>query len=132
MKPNVQYSGEDRGSEELLLEREIRACPACKARFTADSEGEFCPICMLRLGLTDELSVDEFAGSAKDHDSHDYLKYVFGHYELVKGEDGKPIELGRGAMGVTYKGFDVDLRCPVTLKVISERYLNDQSAQLRF
>jgi tetratricopeptide (TPR) repeat protein len=132
MKPNVQYSGEDRGSEELLLEREIPACPACKARLTADSEGEFCPICMLRLGLTDELSVDEFAGSAKDHDSHDYLKYVFGHYELVKGEDGKPIELGRGAMGVTYKAFDVDLRCPVTLKVISERYLNDQSAQLRF
>jgi hypothetical protein len=25
------------------------------------------------------------------------------HYELVRGEDGKPVELGRGAMGVTYK-----------------------------
>jgi hypothetical protein len=37
--------------------------------------------------------------------------------------DGKPIELGRGAMGVTYKAFDVDLHCPVTLKVINERYL---------
>jgi serine/threonine protein kinase len=35
-------------------------------------------------------------------------------------------------MGVTYKAFDVDLRCPVTLKVISERYLGDQSARLRF
>ena len=23
----------------------------------------------------------------------------FEHYELVKGEDGKPVELGRGAMG---------------------------------
>jgi hypothetical protein len=32
----------------------------------------------------------------------------FEHYELVTGEDGKPIELGRGAMGVTYKAFDVD------------------------
>jgi hypothetical protein len=47
-------------------------------------------------------------------------------------ETGRPIELGRGAMGVTYKAFDVDLRCPVTLKVISERYLGDESAQLRF
>ena len=56
----------------------------------------------------------------------------FEHYELVTGEDGKPVELGRGAMGVTYKAFDVDLRCPVTLKVISERYLGDESAQLRF
>jgi hypothetical protein len=27
-------------------------------------------------------------------------------------EDGKPVELGRGAMGVTYKELDVDLRCP--------------------
>ena len=35
-------------------------------------------------------------------------------------------------MGVTYKGFDVDLRCLVTLKVISEQYLGDESARLRF
>jgi eukaryotic-like serine/threonine-protein kinase len=51
---------------------------------------------------------------------------------LVTGEDGKPVELGRGAMGVTYKAFDVDLHCAVTLKVISERYLGDESARLRF
>ena len=50
----------------------------------------------------------------------------------MTGEDGKPVELGRGAMGVTYKAFDVDLHCPVTLKVISERYLGDESARLRF
>jgi len=56
----------------------------------------------------------------------------FEHYELLTGEDGKPVELGRGAMGVTYKAFDVDLHCPVTLKVINERYLGDESARLRF
>ncbi len=54
------------------------------------------------------------------------------HYELVTDEDGQPLELGRGAMGVTYKAFDVDLRCPVTLKVISEKYLGDEAARLRF
>jgi hypothetical protein len=55
----------------------------------------------------------------------------FEHYELVTDEEGQPVELGRGAMGVTYKALDVNLRCPVTLKVISERYLGDQSARLR-
>jgi serine/threonine protein kinase len=56
----------------------------------------------------------------------------FENYELLLGNDGRPIELGRGAMGITYKALDVDLRCPVTLKVISERYLGDESARLRF
>ena len=40
--------------------------------------------------------------------------------------------MGRGAMGVTFKAFDVDLRCPVTLKVISEKYLGDEAARVRF
>src|SRR5262245_48597739 len=35
-------------------------------------------------------------------------------------------------MGVTYKALDVDLRCPVALKVINEKYLGDESARLRF
>ena len=56
----------------------------------------------------------------------------FEHYEIVLDKDGQPLELGRGAMGVTYKAFDVDLRCPVTLKVISEKYLGDEAARLRF
>ena len=52
--------------------------------------------------------------------------------ESLALQDGKSVELGRGAMGVTYKAVDVDLHCPVTLKVISERYLGDESARLRF
>ena len=56
----------------------------------------------------------------------------FEHYEIVLDEDGKPLELGRGAMGVTYKALDVDLHCPVTLKVISEKYLGDEAARVRF
>jgi len=43
----------------------------------------------------------------------------FENYEVMLDQDGKPIELGRGAMGITYKAFDTDLRLPVTLKVIA-------------
>ena len=35
-------------------------------------------------------------------------------------------------MGVTYKALDVDLRCLVTVKVVNERNLGDEAAQLRF
>ena len=51
---------------------------------------------------------------------------------MILGADDRPIVLGRGAMGVTYKALDVDLQCPVTLKVISERYVGDESARRRF
>jgi hypothetical protein len=88
---------------------------------------QFCPVCMLRKGLAGGLESGE--SSASEGTAKPTLERAvqrFEHSELVTGEDGKPVELGRGAMGVTYKAFDVDLRCPLTLKVISERYLGDE------
>jgi serine/threonine protein kinase len=35
-------------------------------------------------------------------------------------------------MGLTYKAFDTELKCPVALKVISERYLHDSIVLRRF
>src|SRR3984893_14909050 len=110
-----------------LAAREIRACSVCGARFSATRNSEFCPICMLRQALADEVE----SGESPSEDTVTPTKR-FEHYELVKGEDGKAVELGRGAMGITYKAFDVDLQYPVTLKVISEGYLGDESARLRF
>jgi hypothetical protein len=40
--------------------------------------------------------------------------------------------MSRDSQSHQRKAFDVDLRCPVTLKVISEKYLGDESARLRF
>jgi hypothetical protein len=93
---------------------------------------EFCPVCMLRGALPGvaESGATSFEGAVKPTSGQAVQR--FEHYELVTAEDGKPLELGRGAMGITYNAFDVDLHCPVTLKVISERYLGDESARLRF
>jgi hypothetical protein len=93
---------------------------------------EFCPVCMLRKGLAGGVESGESSFEEAVRPTTEQATQRFEHYELVKGEDGKPVELGRGAMGVTYKAFDIDLHCPVTLKVISERYMGDESARLRF
>src|ERR1700722_3354955 len=58
--------------------------------------------------------------------------FEFEHYQLLKNPDGSYMELGRGAMGITYKAFDTSLRCNVALKVISAAYLADPTAEERF
>ena len=56
----------------------------------------------------------------------------FQHFEVLRKEDGSLYELGRGAMGITYKAFDTNLRSHVALKVIKSAYLNSETARQRF
>ena len=107
-----------------------RVCSSCGNEFPGALE--FCPVCMLHRAIasgvesSESVAEDGVVSTSKD------VTQRFEHYELMSGKDGKPVELGRGAMGVTYKGFDVYLRCPATLKVISRLYLGDESVRLRF
>jgi serine/threonine protein kinase/Flp pilus assembly protein TadD len=111
-------------------------CQACGARVPAGLD--FCPVCaLLRAGGNDSAPSealnpvsDSQSNSAETETASTVRR--FENYEVMLDQDGQPIELGRGAMGITYKGFDTDLRFPVTLKVISEKYVGDESARLRF
>src|SRR5215471_17805418 len=107
-----------------------RTCPSCGNEFSGAME--FCPVCLLRKGLGGGVACGESSTEETLKPVPNQPAQRFEHYELVTGGDGKPVELGRGAMGVTYKALDINLHCPVTLKVINERYLGDESARLRF
>ena len=97
-----------------------RACPECGTLLP--EEAEFCPVCALRQAAETQCE------SVLDTSS----ELCFEHYQVLKNEDGTPLELGRGVMGLTYKAIDVNLRCAVALKVINARLIGDQSARRRF
>src|SRR5262249_7088322 len=58
------------------------------------------------------------------------LKYA--HFEVEIGPDGFPLELGAGAMAITYRAQDTVLNSAVALKVIDRKVAQNPGAQSRF
>ncbi|MBV8227610.1 MAG: hypothetical protein JO232_20730, partial [Verrucomicrobia bacterium] len=106
-----------------------RTCPSCGNELSGAME--YCPVCMLRTGLAGGVESGESSSEAATPTPLQ-TPLRFENYEVLKREDDTPIELGRGAMGITYKAIDVGLRRVAALKIIGEKYLGDESMRLRF
>ncbi|MFY9986868.1 MAG: serine/threonine-protein kinase [Chthoniobacterales bacterium] len=97
-----------------------RACSVCGTLLAGDSA--YCPVCALRGAV--ETQSDSISATSSE--------LRFEHYQVLRNQAGKPLELGHGGMGVTYEAIDTHLGCPVALKIISAQLLGNESARSRF
>ena len=89
-------------------------CPNCGGVLEKTPSGELgCMSCLLRerIGSEEETLHDSMPNALED-------SLRFGVYEIDWREDGSLYELGRGAMGVTYRATDTSLQRKVALKII--------------
>src|SRR6476620_827451 len=92
---------------------EVSTCPNCGGVLEKTTSGELgCMSCLLRAGFGSKAMAQESTPNASDDSER------FGVYEIDRRQDGSLYELGRGAMGVTYRATDTTLQRKVALKII--------------
>ena len=108
-----------------------RTCPSCGCELSGASDGDAPVACFARVLLAGLNPVNLFLRKRSSR-CRNRQRNDLGTMSCSKGQDGKPVDAGPGCDGGHLQSGHVDLRCSVTLKVISERYLDDESARLRF
>src|SRR6476620_10796689 len=94
--------------------QKISTCPTCGAALEETfGGGVSCMFCLLQAGIGSE---EETVHDSKPDAPEGGVR--FGVYEIDCHADGSLCELGRGAMGVTYRATDTSLQRKVALKLI--------------
>jgi len=100
-------------------------CPTCGGPLT---QGE-CLRCLISLGFLSDSQQPEKSQTGRRL-MPGPLKYD--HFEVEVGADGFPVELGAGAMAITYRARDTVLNSTVALKVIDRKVAQTPGVRSRF
>ncbi len=100
-------------------------CEQCGAPLLSLPGEEGCLNCLLTTGIDGETDDTPFLPNEPS-------ELLCQPYEILTRPDGSLWEMGRGAMGVTYKARHVSLETTVALKVINERFSARPAARQRF
>ena len=111
-----------------VMERDaaVRTCAICGRPLTQDGR---CLRCLIGLG---------FLGGSQEPDKPATRRRLtpgplkYDHFEVEVGADGFPIELGAGAMAITYRARDTVLNSLVALKVIDRSVAKIPGVRSRF
>ena len=88
-----------------------------------------CVRCLADWGLQSEEEQSQEGGAQEDFPPR---RRRYAHFEVEVGADGFPVELGAGAMAVTYRAWDTVLNSIVALKVIDRKVAENPAARSRF
>ncbi len=104
-------------------------CATCGRPLTQCGPNGECLRCLVSLGFLAEGEQAE-TPAARGRLTPGPLRYA--HFEVEVGEDGFPVELGAGAMAITYRARDTVLNSTVALKVIDRSVAQNPGARSRF
>src|SRR5881409_2640332 len=107
----------------------VGICATCGRSLTQCGPNGECLRCLVSLGFLADGEEAE-RPPARGRLTPGPLKYA--HLEVEVGADGFPVELGAGAMAITYRARDTVLNSEVALKVIDRSVAHNPGARSRF
>src|SRR5215471_1235734 len=104
-------------------------CATCGRPLTQRGPNGECLRCLVSLTFLGDNEQPE-RPAARGRLTPGPLRYA--HFEVETGADGFPVELGAGAMAITYRARDTVLNSVVALKVIDRKVAQNPGARSRF
>src|ERR1700757_2370813 len=105
----------------------VGICATCGRPLTQVGPKGECLRCLVSLGFAAEES-----GSEQHRSRLTPGRLKYDHFEVEVGADGFPVELGAGAMAITYRARDTVLNSVVALKVIDRKVSEMPGVRSRF